>query len=229
MPSTKRIVCLANSYKPPKGRCFAGRELLADGAFGPWIRPISARATAEVSFAEYKYKNNTTPKLLDIIDIPMLKAVPHNHQTENYLLDPKQWWTKSAEFPWDHLEKICEGPESIWINNDSTGQGIFDCVSAAEAATLDSSLMLIKPASFTVQIGTSVWDGVAKKTYRADFEYKKTHYNFSLTDPRARDVYSKEGSYQLKNVYLCISLTELFDRDNRCHKLVAAILQNPAL
>ncbi len=44
----KRIVCLANSRKY-SGRCIAGKELLADGRPGRWIRPVSARENEEVS------------------------------------------------------------------------------------------------------------------------------------------------------------------------------------
>ena len=39
--TVKRIVCLANSRKRG-GRCVAGKELLADGRAGGWIRPVSA-------------------------------------------------------------------------------------------------------------------------------------------------------------------------------------------
>ncbi len=35
-PITKQIVCLANSRKPPSGRCIAGREY-SGGHPGPWI------------------------------------------------------------------------------------------------------------------------------------------------------------------------------------------------
>ena len=65
MGYVKRIVCLANSYKPPDGRCIAGVEMLGNGEYGGWIRPVSARATAEVSFPECRYSTGQFPKLLD--------------------------------------------------------------------------------------------------------------------------------------------------------------------
>ncbi len=74
MSYIKRIVCLANSYKPPNGRCIAGREVLANGKFGEWIRPVSMRPTAELSSREYKYQSNVTPKLLDIVEISRLSG-----------------------------------------------------------------------------------------------------------------------------------------------------------
>jgi hypothetical protein len=69
MSYVKRIVCLANSYKAPGGRCIAGKELDS----GAWIRPISSRATCELQFPEYRYENWTGPKLLDIVDVPLLR------------------------------------------------------------------------------------------------------------------------------------------------------------
>jgi hypothetical protein len=93
----KTIVCLANSYKT-RGRCIAGREVLAKNKYGGWIRPVSARVKAEVSLSECRYQNNGIPKVLDIIDVPLSIPAPDNHQTENHILDPKSWWVKRGEF-----------------------------------------------------------------------------------------------------------------------------------
>lgn len=153
MPYVKRIVCLANSFKIG-GSCIAGREVLVNGKYGGWIRPVSARATAEVSSSECKYQNNSSPKLLDIIDVPLLNTAPHNHQTENHVIDAKTWWVKRGELRWDDLEQLRERPESLWINSDHTSTGAFNCISQAEAATLHDSLVLIKKNAFTVQVGS---------------------------------------------------------------------------
>jgi hypothetical protein len=100
----KRIVCLANSYKPPDGRCFADREVLGNG-FGGWIRPVSPRPTAEVAFSEYRYENNLSPRLLDILDIPLLNPDPRHHQTENHVIDAGRW-VKVGELPFQALEQL---------------------------------------------------------------------------------------------------------------------------
>lgn len=229
MAYVKRIVCLANSFKIG-GACIAGREILSNGSYGGWIRPVSARPTAEVSFLESRYPDNTVPKLLDIVDIPMVKAVPHNHQTENHEIDPTKRWVKRGEFPWASLSALAEHPTSLWINSDSTSNGTFNCMSDAEAASLNTSLVLLKKQSFTVEVGSKTWEGRTTKTYRGNFKYKGTPYSFSLTDPVATNVFASkdEGEYPFTDVYICVSLTEPWKKDNnRCHKLVASLITNP--
>lgn len=227
MTYMKTIACLANSYKPPNGRCIAGREIVSDG-YGRWIRPVSARETAEVSFAEYSYQNGQSPALLDIVEIPLLRAEPRRHQTENHVIAPGRW-VKKGELTWAELETIQDDPASLWINSDSTKAGHYDCISQDEANTISDSLLLIEPEDFSVEVVTNYWTG--KKNCRASFRYKGSYYNLSVTDPEVRNVFGnrQESSYPLHNVYLCVSLTEPYEHDDRCHKLVAAVLTEEGL
>ena len=59
----KRIVCLANSRKLG-GRCIAGKELLADGVSGSWIRPVSHREFEEVFRFPHMSKDIGTEAIL---------------------------------------------------------------------------------------------------------------------------------------------------------------------
>lgn len=227
MHYVKRFVCLANSFKIG-GSCIAGRELLGKDAYGGWIRPVGARPTAEVTFLESKYADNSTPKLLDIIDVTLLTSDPRQHQVENHVID-SACWEKVGELAWDDVESICERPRALWLNSGRTSKGVFDCISKEEAAKFSNSLVLIKPQDFSLERGSKTWDGKTTKSYRGNFKYNGTYYSLSVTDPIATDAYATkdEGLYRLHGVYLCISLTEPWEKDNnRCHKLIAGIISN---
>jgi hypothetical protein len=229
MSYSKRIVCLADSYKPPRGRCVAGIELLEDGLHGGWIRPVSNRPTAELSTNDYRYQDGTSPKLLDIIDIPLLESAPRGHQTENHVIDARYFWQKSGTLPWDELKTLKDRPPSLWPNVGHTSAGLYDCVDAAEAAKLTGSLLLVRTDDFVLEVGTNYFTG--KQAFRGKFSYKGTNHNFSVTDPAARTAFGSkgQGDYPIGKTYLCLSLTEPFDKDGRCHKLVAGILSDPPL
>jgi hypothetical protein len=230
MSYVKRIVCLANSYKTG-GLCIAGREITQNG-YGGWIRPVSNRPTAEVSFQEYRYPNNASPRLLDIIDIPLLNPQPKHHQTENHIVDASQRWAKVGELQWTQLEQIRDHPPTLWINSDQTKDGSrFNCISQANAETQTYSLVLIRPDNFVVKVGSSTWEGRTKRTYHGGFTYNGVPYILRSTDPAVRNAFlgKDEGDYPMTNVYLCVSLTEPAPQDGRCHKLVAAVIRIPPL
>jgi hypothetical protein len=207
MSYSKRMVCLANSYKPPSSRCIAGIELSQDGTVGEWVRPVSARPGAGLISTDYRFQDNTAPVLLDIIDIWFIRPEPHGHQTENHLIDPA----------------------TLWPNVAHTNPGLFDCMSAEIASGLDTSLLLIHVDDFEVEVGRSYFNG--RQVFRGKFTYKNVQHNLSVTDPAGRDVFGPkgDGNYPIGDAYLCISLTEPYDKDGRCHKLVAGILTKPPL
>ena len=68
----KRIVCLANSRKEGD-RCIAGKELLADGSPGGWVRPVSDRGDEAVNESERQYEDGDEPRVLDVVDVPLLE------------------------------------------------------------------------------------------------------------------------------------------------------------
>jgi hypothetical protein len=231
MSYVKRIVCLANSFKTG-GSCIAGKEVLTSG-YGKWIRPVSERETAEVRFSESKYANNKAPMLLDIIDVPLLRPAPHNHQAENHIIDTTRPWEKVAELPFAALADLIDRPHGLWINRDSTRAGSFNCMSQEEAGTQDYSLVLIRPEEFVVAVGSKKKDdGRTVKTYRGGFRHNRVYYTLQLTDPLVTNAFQAkdEGEYPLKDVLICVSLTEPWTVDrNRCHKLVAAVFTEQPL
>jgi hypothetical protein len=226
---TKTIVCLANSTKNG-GKCIAGREVLGKG-YGGWIRPVSARPTAEVSHSEYRYETLGFCQLLDVVDIPLLRHGPHGHQTENHVIDTDTHWVRAGRATWQDLADLIERPASLWLNGTHTQSGLNDCVSLDDTSALDNSLALIKPEAFTLHLGTEhpgrPW---AKQGLRGNFRYCGVDYSLRVTDPTVDYIFRSkgDGDYPANDVYLCVSLTEPFD-DNRCHKLVAAVFSERSL
>ena len=92
MPINKKILCLANSRKL-NGRCIAGKEIVV-GRPDSWLRPVSSRENEEISEYERQYKDGSDPRVMDIIDVPLIKAVPRYYQQENWLLDSEKYWKR---------------------------------------------------------------------------------------------------------------------------------------
>jgi hypothetical protein len=92
MSVVKRLICLANSRKL-SGRCVAGK-VQASKSPGDWVRPVSDRASEEVSESERRYRDGTDPRVLDVIDVPLKNHHPRSYQVENWLLDPSTYWVR---------------------------------------------------------------------------------------------------------------------------------------
>ena len=224
MSGIKKIICLANSRKL-SGRCVAGKEVLASG-YGCWIRPISARPSAEVSEDERRYENGTEPKLLDIVEIPIIGASPHLHQSENYVIDAAATWLKKGEVPLSEVRNLLDKPSSLWVNGDSSRFGLNDRVRQDLASKLTNSLLLIEPEGATIMVQQ---EGTSKRRVRAEFKYQGAAYRLIVTDPLAEQVFlgKPNGKYPLKNVNFCVSLAEEFD--GSCYKLVAGVISKESL
>jgi len=224
MNYVKKIICMANSRKQ-SGRCIAGKEVLPYG-YGSWIRPISARPSAEVSEEERRFENGQDPRVLDIIDIPMIAAAPSLHQTENHIIDAGCYWEKTGDLPWMELKHLVDNPVPLWSNGDSTYYGLNDRVRLELASKMTNSLVLIEPDNLVVHVQTEgVEFGNPRRRIRAHFMYQGFNYILVVTDPVAEQTFlaKADGCYPLIDTYLCISLDEPYT-DGWCYKLVAAVI-----
>ena len=224
MTTTKRIVCLANSRKL-HGRCVAGVELSA-GKTDNWIRPVSARQHQEVSEYERQYKDGSDPRLLDIVDVPLLEHQPNDYQQENWILDPESYWVKVGEFDWGGLHEIAERGGTLWRNGSSTYSGRNDRIPIGQVSAETSSLKLIHVDGLRLQVfSPGQAFGNSKRRVQARFQFAGIEYALWVTDPRIEREYlaREDGEHQIDNCYLTISLGEPYD--DYCYKLVAAVLQ----
>lgn len=208
----RTIICLANSRKPPSGRCIAGKEL--GGAHeGQWLRPVSARQSREVSEEERRYETSEKAQLLDIVTVPLNSHSPLGHQTENHILAEDYYWAKVGTATLDQVNAQIDSYDAhFWVQAESTYHGLNDKVSEQVAAGITSSLKLI--ATTNLQIRVLMEEGFegrpSRKRVRAEFGYHNQTYRLSITDPEIEDHYLKqaEGAYPVGNATLCISLVE---------------------
>ncbi len=220
----KRIICLANSRKL-SGRCIAGREWTEVGA-GAWIRPVSSRINQEVSEYERQYEDGSDPRVLDIIDVPVLKSLPQGWQTENWLLDPEIYWRKWGTFPLHDLSRLVNPDMSLWIDGESTWHGRNDCLPPAPTSSLAGSLQLIAVARVELAVfqpGRAF--GNNKKRVQARFIHSGTNYALWVTDPGYEKAYLRKpnGIYKIDACYLTVSVGEPYN--DRCYKLVATVFE----
>ena len=216
----KRIVCLASS-RMPGGRCIAGRELGADGQPGAWVRPVSSREHEGVAASESRYVDGGTPRLLDVVEVPILNAKPKDHQRENWLLDPKRSWLKVGSMDRSDLPKWVDTICTLWLNKSSTAVGRNNRVHTSEAKSLTSSLCLIK-----VNLTICVFDYFNRRRVQGRFRYKGTDYWLSVTDPDYEKDYKQraDGCYPLGKCLVTVSLAGA-DKDGYSYKLIAAIIK----
>jgi hypothetical protein len=211
MPYTKRIVCLANSWKKG-GACIAGVEILPNGSCN-WVRPVSSRPNEELNHAERSYADGRTAAILDVIDIALLEHRPHACQVENHLTDSTQKWSRVQTLPARDLLSmpivVRRGP--LWIDGYSNELGENSKVPESSGNDLRSSLMLVAPDRAWLHVVLKPTDTGEKKQLRVSFMLGEVRYNLPITDTafNAKYAHNEVGDYDVDTPpLLCISLSE---------------------
>ena len=223
MQSVKRIVCLANSRKL-HGRCVAGREW-TDGRAGQWVRPVSDREHQDVSEYERQYEDGSDPRVLDIIDVPVLDPKPEIYQTENWLLDPEYYWEKVGRLSWFDLPVLADPVAPLWLDGHSTYHGLNDKIPLDVAGSIGDSLKLIHVDKLDLSVfkpGEAF--GNTKRRVQGRFKYAGNRHYLWVTDPVYERQYlaKLDGDYQIGACFLTVSLGEPYG--GACYKLIASII-----
>ena len=224
MPRVERILCLASSRKL-SGRCVAGRKFDGRSA-GPWIRPVSHREGGEVSEYERQYENGGDPRVLDVIDVPLLEPRPAGYQIENWLLDQRYYWKKAGRLSPSDLGRFVEPVEPLWIDGHSTHNGRNDSVPTALLEQVETSLRLIQVNGLTLSVfAPGEAFGNARRRVQGRFDHAGQWYALWVTDPNYERRYLAlaDGRYDLGPCCLTISLGEPYGE--ACYKLIAAVVE----
>ena len=243
----KRIVCLANSRMKP-GRCIAGKDIES----GSWIRLVNGKAGEGLSKHEYQYGDESDPKVLDIIEVPLTEHCPQGHQTENWLLYSGDCLKRASKpFLIKHrplasvvsddclkhgrvtlsdLANLVDDPSVLWGYDSlarELGFAANDRVTPEMAENLSCSLYFIKVDDMVLRVKDKGFGGSGsnQKQIRGTFTYYSDSYNLVVTDPEIEDVYTKkpQGEYPIGECHVTVSLAaEPWKR--AYYKLIAAII-----
>jgi len=225
MAATKLIVCLANSRKH-NGRCIAGIEI-ANQRPVEWVRPVSDRPGAEVSEYERQYPDGSDPRVLDILEVPLLGPAPDGYQAENWLLDPESYWMPKGRISWEQLAGCEDDDGPLWLDGaTSTYHGLNDRVEASGADRFAGSLRLVRVPDLVVRVFAPGADfNNPKRRVQGAFTYLGERYRVWVTDPVVERQYlaERDGTYDIGQCYVTMSLGERAD-DGYCYKLIAAVI-----
>ena len=207
----KRIVCLANS-KLKGDRCIAGKDVESEN----WIRPVKEPGVG-LSWSERRYEDGNDPKLLDIIEVSLVKPCPHNHHSENWLLDSASLFERKGSLDYSNLDNLTDDPEYLWGNELQK-----DRISLDGIGNCSCSLYFIKVQEMFLSVGKN---SVGYKEVRGRFPYCGDNYALVVTDPKIKDYYIRRefGEYSIGECYVTVSLAaEPWSR--AYYKLIAAII-----
>ena len=175
---------------------------------------------------ERQYEDGSDPRVLDIIDVPVLQPRPDGYQSENWLLDERYYWARAGRLLPSDLPRMAEPTEPLWIDGHHTFNGRNDKVPVELLETVQTSLRLIYIDALTLNVfvpGEAF--GNAKRRVQGRFVHAGQRYALWVTDPRYERKYlaRSNGCYELGGCCLTISLGEPY-RD-ACYKLIAAIIE----
>ena len=239
----KTIVVLANSMKRG-GRCLAGKELIPRGQgweIGSWIRPVATESSGAVPVYPMQRALGHLPRLLEIIEISLVKPVPLLDQPENWLIEMPMnphSWRSVGSFRWDGINQLLDNPEQLW--HDVANPRRVP-VGYPQKMVKPASLFLFKPERI---VSISAWSepnhfepaNPVKKHRQAILRYAGMTHEFDIDDIDFADKYYSQFPgvgdpaihVKLRNptaTIVCASLTREFHGHH--YKIAAAFFEPP--
>ena len=159
------------------------------------------------------------------IDVPVLEPRPARPQTENWLLDPRYYWEKVGKLSRFDLSALADPVAPLWLDGDSTYNGLNDRIPLEATGSVGDSLRLIHVDRLDLSVfkpGEAF--GNMKRRVQGRFRHARNRYVLWVTDPgyERRYLAKLDGDYRIGECFLTVSLGEPYD--GACYKLIASII-----
>ena len=211
-----RILILAVSAQSGN-YCVAGKSL----GDKRWIRPITGNSGDGIPRARLALAGGEMATVGDIVEMALSDHTPEsNHQTENRIVAGNSSWEKIKRVGYSDLGEYADNvSDGLWANGENTRNGENNCISNPTAG---GSLRFFRVQDMEVK---RMNDGLHQEKPRpyAIFRINNINYKMRVTDCRNSSPWER-GDCHIPDCFVCVSLTQKFSVDERCHKLVACII-----
>jgi hypothetical protein len=191
MSIIKEFIIIVKSIKD-NNYCVAGRAIeRVNGGIrllDEWVRPVSSKTDqGAVSEREMHLSDSLKPRFLDVIQIEVEKNEGNKIQPENWVLSGSKWKKLGSVSLASISDFLVENPADLWGSNCSqthklTTQAYYD-------KGFNSSIYMIEPEYFEMQIYYEDYAGRPKQKRRAIMHYKGLDYNLPITDQDINKLY----------------------------------------
>jgi hypothetical protein len=191
MSITKEFIIIVKSIKD-NNYCVAGRAIeRVNGGLrllDEWIRPVSSKSgNGAVSESEMSLSDSRKPRFLDVIQIEVEGNEGSGIQPENWVLSDSKWKKLGSVSLASISDFLIESPGDLWCSN---------CFQTHKLTTqtyyekeFKSSIQIIEPESFEMQIYCEDYAGRPKQKRRAIMHYKGLDYDLPITDQDVNKLY----------------------------------------
>ena len=210
------FVCLANSYRPPGGRCIAG---ILTSDWLTWVRPVtSVGALPDSSCSGFG--------LLDVIRVSARQPCADQYQPENWELANDRVRRIRTLTPAESLRLLRSWTDESPLIFGKSAAGVAETIFDEEPAK--ASLVIVEPKGLRWTVAMK-----KRKQVRAIFHLGPISYDLPVTDPLWIDRFADKqvgstfpgtfgGVSASHQVFMTISMGAPYE--GKCFKLVAAVI-----
>jgi len=191
MSIKKEFIIIVKSIKSNE-YCVAGRaiERVDTGVrlLDNWIRPISSKSeNGAVSEREMILSDSRKPRFLDVIQIEVNANKGSGIQPENWIMSDTKWKKLGKVSLASISDSLAENPDDLWCSNSCETHRIS--TQAYFEKGFNSSICIVEPEHFEMQIYYEDFEGKPKQRRRAIMRYNGVGYNLPITDQDIHKLY----------------------------------------